>query len=116
MEDVVAIVGTDSKKRSVAFMTWGRLYDRVDESELISVVAAQSKNFAGAPMKNLRLCGSLRDVSQYEYFFEALFYFCWRPIPFGTKIYSRWRTAARKRLESGKDLLFLGSLAKTKRM
>jgi hypothetical protein len=95
-------------------MTWGRLYDPVDESGLIRAIAAQSKKYAGSPMKKFRICSSLREVSQYEYFFEALVYFCWRPIPFGTKTYSRWRTATRKRLESGKDIIFLGSLAKTK--
>lgn len=115
MEDVVGIIGTDSKSRSVAFMTWGRLFDSIDESRLLKLVAEHSGSYAGSPMKKFRLCNSLRDVSKYEYFFEALLNFGWRRIPFGPKTYKRWRTATRKRLAGGKDMFFLGHLAKIER-
>jgi hypothetical protein len=95
----------------VAFMTWGRLFEPIDESRLLKLVAEHSHSYAGSPMRKFRLCNRLRDVSKYEYFFEALLDFSWRPIPFGPKTYKRWRMAARKRLASGRDLYFLGHLA-----
>jgi len=112
MEDVVGLIGIDSKRYSVAFMTWGRLFDRVDDSRLIEIVSARSKNFVGAPIKSIRICGSLNDVSGYKYFFDALLHFAWRPIPFGTKTYDRWRAATRKKLISGEELYFLGRLSR----
>lgn len=108
MEDVVGIRATDQEGRMVAFMVWGRLFDPVDDREFLIVVKSQSSSFAGAPMTNFSLCSSLAEIANHEYFYEALLWFSWRPIPFGEG-YEAWRAEAKRNLiASGEGLYYLG--------
>lgn len=113
MEDVVGIKAKDQTSRAVAFMVWGRLFDPVDERELLDVVTSRSASFAGAPMTDFRVCKSLIEVADHDYFFEGLLSFAWRPIPFGAG-YETWRAEAKRKLiEDGEDLYFLGHAQRT---
>jgi hypothetical protein len=108
MEDVVGIKAKDQTGRAVAFMVWGRLFDPVDDRELLAVVKNRSSECAGAPMADFGLCNSLAEVANHEYFFEGLLWFARRPIVFGED-YQAWRTDSRRRLiEDGEGLYFLG--------
>jgi len=109
MDDVVGVKAKDAAGRFVAFMVWGRLFDVVDDRELLDLVRDRSSSFAGAPMTDFRLSTSLIEISNHEYFFESLLWFAWRPIPFGAE-YQAWRAETRRKLiEDGEGLLFLGS-------
>lgn len=110
MEDVVGIKAKDHAGRAVAFMVWGRLFDPVNDRELLDVVKSRSSSFEGTPMTDFELCSSLSDLADHEYFYEALLHFAWQPIPFGED-YKAWRQERRVALtENGKDLFFLGRI------
>jgi len=109
LEDVVAVTARTTDGRAVAFLTWGRLWDPVDESKLLEVLAAKSSSCAGAPMTDFKVCKSLGEASQFEYFYEGLLYFARRPIPFGDSYKSRRKDKAAGLAQSGADLYFLGT-------
>jgi len=106
MEDVVAITARNNRGRRVAFMTWGRIYDRVDDEELLRVVKRASQKFAGSPMSRFELCWSLVDVDDHEYFYEALLKFAWRPIPSGSR-YRTWVARMKREMNAGREIYFL---------
>jgi hypothetical protein len=63
-------------------------------------------------MTQFRLCGSLREVADHQYFYEALVHFSRQPIPYG-KHYESWkRRKGMKLSKSGEDLRFLGARIK----
>lgn len=108
MENVVAVTARTKDGHAVAFLTWGRLWDPVDDRKLLEVIASRSVAFAGAPMTDFKVCNSLSEVADYLYFYEGLLHFAWRPIPIGDS-YESWREDRAARLaESGEDLYFLG--------
>lgn len=108
MEDVVGIRAKDKAGRVIAFMVWGRLFDPVDDRELLNVVRNRSSSFAGAPMTDFEVCKFLIEVANHDYFFEGLLSFAWQPIPFGAG-YKKWRAEAKRQLiEDGEGLYFLG--------
>ncbi len=53
------------------------------------------------------VCGSLQDASREPYFFEALFSFSQRKIPYGDD-YEKWRHETDEEMRRGKQLYFLG--------
>jgi hypothetical protein len=95
LEDVVGITGKDSAGVDVAFMAWGRLFDAVEEANLLETVRVHSPKYVSGPINSLKLCDSLAQVSSYKYFYEALLHFAWEPIPFGDK-YEAWRDSRGK--------------------
>ncbi|MBV8082405.1 MAG: hypothetical protein JO293_05875 [Candidatus Eremiobacteraeota bacterium] len=105
MEDIVAIKAVDKDGKAVAFMTWGRLFDRIDDTELLQSVRAT--RFVGHPMKRFALCDSLGQVAKHRYFYEALAYFASEKIPFGQR-YRSWQARKRRALEAGREIWFLG--------
>jgi len=110
LEDVVGITGKASSGNDMAFMTWGRLFDPVDDAEFLDIIELHSSMFAGGPARNLKVCNSLLEVSKYEYFYEALLHYAWNKIPFGEN-WNEWRSARREALiKSGADIYFLGPL------
>jgi hypothetical protein len=111
MDDVVGVRAMDAAGRSVAFMVWGRLFDVVDDRELLDLVRDRSSSFAGAPMTDFRISTSLLEISNHEYLFESFLWFARRPVPFGEE-YQAWRAETRRKLiEDGEGLLFVGSSA-----
>jgi hypothetical protein len=108
MDNVVGVRARDKAGRPVAFMMWGRLFDSIEPSELIQAVSDHSIKFAGAPFIDIRICDSLSEISDYQYFYEALLHFAWQPVPTGNS-FKAWRLKKRRGLvQSAVDLYFLG--------
>ena len=108
MEDIVAVALTTTDGQVSYFVTWGRIQDPVDPEPLERVILDVSSRFAiqGEPL-SARLCRSLRDARDAPYFYEALFAFAQKPIPFGPR-YQKWRRSIDKAMREGKEISFVG--------
>jgi hypothetical protein len=108
MEDLVAVEVTTNEHVSCYFITWGRIQHAVDPEPLQDLILTVAAHFAipGTP-SSVRLCDSLQEATNAPLFYEALFYFAQRSIPYG-KGYERWRRKIDKRMRSGKELYFAG--------
>lgn len=108
MDDIVAVeVLLDNGNRRY-FLTWGRIQDTVDPTELEQIVVEKSNGFhlAGKPV-SARVCYTLQEARDQAYFFECLFAMSQRPIPFGNG-YGAWRSEMDKRMRAGRELYYLG--------
>jgi hypothetical protein len=108
MEDVVAIEATVADGSKLYCMTWGRVFDPVDPTELLDVVYPLMVKPEDEPA-SLRVCDSLQEASGAPYFFEALIFFGQRHIPVGPG-YSEWEYRMRIAVKSGKQVYRLGRL------
>jgi hypothetical protein len=110
MEDVVGIRVRDAKNGWFGFVTWGRLWDPVDETELIRAVKPHLTGFHGiTDPQEVHVCNSLRDLRSAEYFYEALISFSWDCPPFGDS-YDAWRKQKQRDVQDGRDIYFVGAL------
>jgi hypothetical protein len=109
MEDVVGIKVRDAKRGWVGFMTWGRLWDPIDDAELLSAIRAHLHTFGVEQPEVVALCSSLRELRSATYFYEALVYFSWNRPSFGDE-YAAWQNERRNQLEQGREIYFLGDL------
>jgi hypothetical protein len=109
MEDVVGIRVRDKRCGWVGFVTWGRLWDPVDDKKLLEVVGQHLATCAIEEPEGIALCNSLRDIQSAEYFYEALIAIASRPIPFGDK-YDTWKKRMRSELQKGRESYFVGVL------
>ena len=75
MDDVVAVIVTDGKRGEVGFLSWGRVFDPVDPTELANAIRAAVRRFGLNDVTDVRVCGRLGDASDFEYFFEGLLSF-----------------------------------------
>lgn len=101
MEDIVAIRVVDSRGKKHFFVTWGRVFGRVDAEPLLEVVRSAIPKFRGvATIRSIKVCDTLQEASKEAYFYEALFCF------------SRQRHSServrRARINAGKDIYYLG--------
>jgi hypothetical protein len=97
-------------------MTWGRIFDRIDETELLDVV---EKYMSGCDVKypiQMKVCISLQEISHYPYFYEALFSFSQEKIPDKIKDYAKWIAKKKRALRKGKNIYFLGFLDDYKKL
>lgn len=109
MEDLIAFRVVNGRGRSYYFITWGRIFDPVDPSSLFTVVRPHLTKFQGIDrVRTLHLCATLKEASGAPLFYEALFDFAQRRIPYGAKSYPRWRAMVRRRIQQGKDIYGLG--------
>jgi hypothetical protein len=108
MEDIVAVELTTTDGDVCYFVTWGRIQSRVEPGPLEKLILKVADHFAisGLPAK-ARLCWSLQDARETPYFYEALFTFSQRPIPFGPG-YEKWRQRMHRRMRRGKQIYFVG--------
>lgn len=113
MEDIVGIKVVDKKKGAVAFLTWGRVFDRVDPGPLEKAVGMALSGFGFKNVKSVKVCHSLQDVADYTYFHEGLVAMSWKPIPFGKKTYKSWIIRMRRAIPQGKEIYYLGGTVKT---
>lgn len=108
MEDVVAVRVTLKRGGRRYFLTWGRLFDAVDGSELERIVAQHLDNFAlGGTAAKVELCLTLQEAADQPYFFEALWALGQEQIPFGAG-YKKWAAVKRRELRKGRGLHYLG--------
>jgi hypothetical protein len=87
MDDVVAVKLTESKGRAHFFLTWGRIFDRVDPNGLETVIAKHAGRFGIKNPKSVAVCDSLKEASRARYFYESLFHISQEKIPFGVSTY-----------------------------
>ena len=111
MEDIVAIALELEGGGRRFFLTWGRIQDTVDPAPLEQLILQHSVNFdlGGKPIK-ARMCWSLQEAAHEPYFYEALFSFSQKPIPFGVgDQYPAWKLEMHKKMQSGQELYYLGN-------
>lgn len=105
----MALEATLSSGAKRYYVTWGRLFSAVDPEPLIAAVQPHiTKQELGEDVTSIRVCNTLQEASSGPYFYEALFEFAQRPIPFG-KGYDAWAAKKRKQLKKGKELYYLGA-------
>ena len=108
MEDLVAVEVTTAEGPRCWFVTWGRIQDPVDPAPLEALVLRVADHFAlpGTPV-SARVCDTLQEAREAPLFFEALFEFAQRPIPFGDG-YEAWRERADRLMQEGKEVYAVG--------
>lgn len=107
MEDIVGIKIKDKIKGEGALITWGRLFDAVDETELLNVVKKHLPIWGINDLELIEVCYSLMEIADQPYFYECLIRFIQEPIPYGSK-YESWKRKKRKALKEGEDIYFTG--------
>jgi hypothetical protein len=107
MEDIVAVKVMDYEGNAHYFITWGRVFDAVDPESLLQAITPHLPRFGIKNFTDIRLCSSLREASGQLYFYEALFNFSQKTIPFG-KSYELWRKKQQERIQNGKEIYYLG--------
>jgi len=109
MDDVVALRVQLTNGEERFLLTWGRIFDPVDDRLLVETVRKHLGQFSfGGEPKTIEVCDSLRAAAGARYFYEAFFAMCQKPIPFGAD-YKAWVAATRARLETGKEIYDLGA-------
>lgn len=78
MEDVVAVKVRDRKRGEWALVTWGRVYDAVDETPLLDALRRIAPRLGFAALEDVTVCYHLGEVREYQYFYEALLNFAAR--------------------------------------
>lgn len=111
VDDVVGIKVRDAQRGWVGLITWGRLWDAVDDTELLQVVGKHLHTFGIEHPEELAVCPSLRDLQSVEYFYEGILSFSWKPPPVGTKQRSEWQNKMREELRTGRGIYFIGALS-----
>jgi hypothetical protein len=112
MEDVICVRVKDGIKGPALILTWGRIFE--DEKQLTAALSKGLSKFGFQKILSLRVCPSLRDGVKAQYFYEGFFYFCTKPIPFGSR-YSRWKAKMRKDILAGREIFLISSRAKIDR-
>ena len=56
-------------------MTWGRIFDAVDPAPLLNALARVLPSAGFQSPSDLRICNSLAEARNFEYFYEALIEF-----------------------------------------
>ena len=107
MEDLVCAKAHDSKRGKIALITWGRVFDVVDEVALKRALVSGLGVKGFRSIKRIEICFSLSEGARERYFFEALFHFAQRPIPFGETTYRRWAAKMRKEISQGRQLFVI---------
>ena len=107
MDDLVAVKVTDEEGGLHYFITWGRIFDAVDPQPLLEAITPHLSVFGIKNLTGISLCCSLREASSQPYFYEALFVFGQKKIPFG-KRYECWRKKQKKAIKKGKEIYYLG--------
>jgi hypothetical protein len=109
MDDIVAIKVRDTKARTHYFLTWGRIFDRIDPRELELVFTKHVSKFGIKNQTSVTVCDSLQEASSARYFYEALFHISQNKIPFGVSSYDPWRARTKKQMLSGLQFFYCGA-------
>jgi len=79
MEDVIGIVVTNDLGVERALVAWGRAHDAVDEEPLLAQLGRVLPTMINlGKVVDVRICRELGEISDYEYFYEALITFASR--------------------------------------
>jgi hypothetical protein len=113
MDDLIAVRVMENDGGSVAFLTWGRLFDAVDETLILEAVERALPVFGIHDYTKLIVCDNLGEVAGERYFYEGLFHFS-AEFDHGYVDYQTWRKKKLKRVKAGKDIYFLGRRSREK--
>lgn len=105
MEDIIAVRVKFEDGNTRHYLTWGRIQDAVDASEVERLV----RRFAEkrGPVAACRICDSLQEATNTRYFFEQFHKLCATPIPFGSG-YESWRAERAAAMQQGRELYDCG--------
>lgn len=108
MEDLVAVAVQLDTGEVRYFITWGRIQHAVDPQPLANLILEQSHHFAlGGTALTACVCTTLQEAALQPLFYEALFTFAQRKIPFGSE-YQEWCEEMNRRMQDGKEMYLLG--------
>jgi len=110
MESLVAVAVKLENGQKRFFLTWGRIFDAVDGSELEKIVLKYSSGYAldGNPIV-AEVAYSLQDAAYEPYFYEAFYFLCSTRVPTVGSTYKKWVTKMRRDMRQGKHLFYCGS-------
>jgi hypothetical protein len=109
LEDIVALRADFANGETRYFITWGRIFHPVDPTELMKAAWPHLSKFQlPASVVSLSVCDSLQEAAGERYFYEALFQFSQRAIPFGSA-YRSWAARTRRQLLSREQISYLGN-------
>jgi hypothetical protein len=109
MEDVVGIRLHDRQKGYWGVITWGRIWDRIDDSKLCEAIKNHAPQIGLTACDEVELCESLAEIASAKYFYEAIIAFASRPIPFGEG-YEAWREERKREISEGREIYSVGAL------
>lgn len=109
MDDIIAVRVRLDTGEDRYFLTWGRVFDRVDSkrTEELVLTSAKQCNLGGQAV-SAHLCYSLRDASAEEYFYESLFAMACTGGPQFGPHYNDWAAERRHAMEAGREIWYLG--------
>jgi hypothetical protein len=108
MENIILIKVADQNKRKYYFLTWGRIFDRIDADLYSTIIRPHLTKFGIESAISFEVCNSLQEGAKAQYFYENFFMMCQSKIPFGKK-YNAWQKSMVKKIKSGKEIYFLGA-------
>lgn len=114
MEDVVAIVITDTDGLEHGVLTWGRIFGSVEYDELVEAVRRSISQFGISPdQASLRVAFTLQEVSAMPYFHECLFDMHAERLEAVTKdpslgVTRAWLDRCREQVLGGRNIWYLG--------
>ncbi len=109
MDDYVAVCVQLKRNGRRYFLTFGRLFDAVDGTELEALVLKHSKSFAlgGEPIK-AEVCYSLADADNSPYFYECLMALVRHGPPQGAAKWKTWKQKMAEAIRNGEMLMYCG--------
>lgn len=107
MNDIIAVKVKDKTNKIHYFLTWGRIFDNVNNSETIKVLKPRLTKFGIKNIESIKICSSLEEASKAKYFYENFFLMCQKKIPFGSR-YANWKKEICRKIKAGKEIYFLG--------
>ena len=107
LDDIVAVKLIDTEENAHFILTWGRIFGGVDPLPLLAVVSSYLEQFGLNATNGINVCSSLQEASGATFFYEGLFFFAQKRIPFG-KTYEKWRCEKVRLLKKGKEMFYLG--------
>ena len=115
MDDIVAVrvlTRRGDVDEAVYFLTWGCVFDPVDPSMLLEVVAAYAlRGWANSVLVDADVCLTLSEASGLPYFFEGIARFACNLGPHGRFRHRRWRRRTAGRMLQGKEIYLIGRMA-----
>lgn len=108
MDDLVAVEVTTVAGDKCYFVTWGRIQAPVDRKPLEALILSVAHHWAlPSEAASARVCETLAEAREAPFFYEALFTFSQKPIPFGDG-YESWRLETDERMRNFEDIYFAG--------
>lgn len=110
MEDLIALRVQRTDGKTYAVLTYGRIFDAVDPKLLIKSYLSSLSKGARDRVSSVEMCSSLAEVSGCAYFYEGLFTFAIRGIPFGSQ-HADWIVRKRREfLDGNGDFYLVGDI------